>query len=93
MAQVNLQEQHPRTQPRRRAAAGTGFGSSMVWSICEQASTRGLPVFLLGGDHGVADRAAEVFRQRYPGLEIAGTSCPRSASRTTRGSCSASSAR
>ena len=51
-------------------------GSSMVWSICEGASTRGQSVFLLGGDPGVAQRAAEVFRERYPGLEIAGTACP-----------------
>lgn len=51
-------------------------GSSMVWSICEVASTRRLSVFLLGGDPGVAERAAEVFRGRYPGLEIAGTACP-----------------
>jgi N-acetylglucosaminyldiphosphoundecaprenol N-acetyl-beta-D-mannosaminyltransferase len=51
-------------------------GSSMVWSICEAASGRGLSVFLLGGDPGVAERAAGVFRDRYPGLEIAGTACP-----------------
>jgi N-acetylglucosaminyldiphosphoundecaprenol N-acetyl-beta-D-mannosaminyltransferase len=51
-------------------------GSSMVWSICEAASERGQSVFLLGGDHGVAERAAEVFGERYPGLEIAGTACP-----------------
>jgi N-acetylglucosaminyldiphosphoundecaprenol N-acetyl-beta-D-mannosaminyltransferase len=51
-------------------------GSSMVWSICEAASARGQSVFLLGGDPNVAERAAEVFRERYPGLEIAGTSCP-----------------
>lgn len=51
-------------------------GSSMVWSICEAASTRGQSVFLLGGDPGVAERAAEVFEQRYRGLEIAGTYCP-----------------
>jgi N-acetylglucosaminyldiphosphoundecaprenol N-acetyl-beta-D-mannosaminyltransferase len=51
-------------------------GSSMVWSICEAASARGLSVFLLGGDPGVAERAAHVFRDRYPGLEIAGTACP-----------------
>jgi N-acetylglucosaminyldiphosphoundecaprenol N-acetyl-beta-D-mannosaminyltransferase len=51
-------------------------GSSMVWSICEAASTRGLSLFLLGGDPGVAERAAEVFRDRYPGLEIVGTACP-----------------
>ena len=51
-------------------------GSSMVWSICEIASTRGQSVFLLGGDPGVAERAAKVFQDRYPGLEIAGTACP-----------------
>jgi N-acetylglucosaminyldiphosphoundecaprenol N-acetyl-beta-D-mannosaminyltransferase len=51
-------------------------GSSMVWSICARASTRGQSVFLLGGEPGVADRAADVFRERYPGLEIAGTACP-----------------
>lgn len=51
-------------------------GSSMVWSICEAASARRLSVFLLGGDPGVAARAAEIFRDRYPGLEIAGTACP-----------------
>ena len=51
-------------------------GSSMVWSICEAASARGLLVFLLGGDPGVAERAAMAFRDRCPGLQIAGTTCP-----------------
>jgi N-acetylglucosaminyldiphosphoundecaprenol N-acetyl-beta-D-mannosaminyltransferase len=51
-------------------------GSSMVWSICEIASTSGQPVFLLGGDPGVAEQAARVFQTRYPGLRIAGTACP-----------------
>jgi N-acetylglucosaminyldiphosphoundecaprenol N-acetyl-beta-D-mannosaminyltransferase len=46
-------------------------GSSMVWSICEIASARGQSVFLLGGDPGVAERAAKVFQDRYPGLRIA----------------------
>jgi N-acetylglucosaminyldiphosphoundecaprenol N-acetyl-beta-D-mannosaminyltransferase len=51
-------------------------GSSMVWSICEAARARQQSVFLLGGDPGVAERAAEIFRERYPGLEIVGTACP-----------------
>jgi N-acetylglucosaminyldiphosphoundecaprenol N-acetyl-beta-D-mannosaminyltransferase len=51
-------------------------GSSMAWSICEAATARRLSVFLLGGDPGVAVRAARIFRDRYPGLEIAGTACP-----------------
>jgi N-acetylglucosaminyldiphosphoundecaprenol N-acetyl-beta-D-mannosaminyltransferase len=51
-------------------------GSSMVWSICEAASTRRQSVFLLGGDPGVAERAARIFRDSCPALEIAGTACP-----------------
>jgi N-acetylglucosaminyldiphosphoundecaprenol N-acetyl-beta-D-mannosaminyltransferase len=51
-------------------------GSSMVWSICEIASTSNQSVFLLGGDPGVAEQAARVFQDRYPGLQIAGTACP-----------------
>ena len=51
-------------------------GSNMVWSICEAARGRRQSLFLLGGDSGVAERAANVFRKRYPGLEIVGTYCP-----------------
>lgn len=51
-------------------------GSSMVWSICEAASAHRQSVFLLGGDPGVAERAAHIFQDRYPALEIAGTACP-----------------
>ncbi len=51
-------------------------GSNMVWSICQEASATGLSVYLLGGDPGVAERAAQVFEDAYPGLVIAGTACP-----------------
>jgi N-acetylglucosaminyldiphosphoundecaprenol N-acetyl-beta-D-mannosaminyltransferase len=51
-------------------------GSDMIWSLCEAASARGQSIFLLGGDPGVAERAARVFRARYPDLEIAGTAYP-----------------
>jgi N-acetylglucosaminyldiphosphoundecaprenol N-acetyl-beta-D-mannosaminyltransferase len=51
-------------------------GSSMIWSICEAAGARRQSVFLLGGDPGVAERAASIFRDRYPDLEIAGTAYP-----------------
>jgi N-acetylglucosaminyldiphosphoundecaprenol N-acetyl-beta-D-mannosaminyltransferase len=51
-------------------------GSDMIWSICEAAARRHGSIFLLGGDPGVADRAARVLRERYAGLKIAGTSCP-----------------
>ncbi len=51
-------------------------GSSMVWAICKAASARRQRVFLLGGDPSVAERAAQIFRDSYPNLEIAGTECP-----------------
>jgi N-acetylglucosaminyldiphosphoundecaprenol N-acetyl-beta-D-mannosaminyltransferase len=51
-------------------------GSNMVWSICEAASARRQSVFLLGGDPGVAGRAAHVFKDAFPNLQIAGTACP-----------------
>ncbi len=51
-------------------------GSNMVWSICEAASAARQPVFLLGGDHGVAERSARIFQNTYPNLLIAGTECP-----------------
>jgi N-acetylglucosaminyldiphosphoundecaprenol N-acetyl-beta-D-mannosaminyltransferase len=51
-------------------------GSDMIWSICEAASGHDASVFLLGGDPGVAERAAGVLVDRFPDLEIAGTFCP-----------------
>lgn len=51
-------------------------GSSMIWSICKAASRHRQSVFLLGGDPGVAERAAQVLLGYYTGLEIVGTLCP-----------------
>jgi exopolysaccharide biosynthesis WecB/TagA/CpsF family protein len=51
-------------------------GSNMIWTICEHACRRGQSIFLLGGDPGVAQRAADVLGERYAGLEVAGTICP-----------------
>jgi N-acetylglucosaminyldiphosphoundecaprenol N-acetyl-beta-D-mannosaminyltransferase len=51
-------------------------GSNIIWSISEAASRRDVSVFLLGGDPGVADRAAQVLRERYAGLAVVGTLCP-----------------
>jgi N-acetylglucosaminyldiphosphoundecaprenol N-acetyl-beta-D-mannosaminyltransferase len=52
-------------------------GSSLVLdSIPERAARAGASVFLLGGDPGVADTAAQRLRERHPGLRLAGTHCP-----------------
>lgn len=51
-------------------------GSSMVDPLAGAAARAGRSVFLLGANPGVADKAAELLKARYPDLEIAGTLCP-----------------
>lgn len=51
-------------------------GSTMCLGLCASAAARGLSVFLLGGDPGVAERASTVLKQRYSGLRVVGTYCP-----------------
>lgn len=51
-------------------------GSSLVWSVAEASAKAGRSLYLLGGDPGVAQRAAAVLTGRYPGLKIVGTDCP-----------------
>ncbi|GAB6186341.1 WecB/TagA/CpsF family glycosyltransferase [Thermopirellula anaerolimosa] len=51
-------------------------GADLVWALAEAASRRQYRVFLLGGRPGVADRAASVLQERFPGLVICGTAAP-----------------
>lgn len=51
-------------------------GSSLIWTLPEQAVDRGASIFLLGGEPGIADVAAERLRETYPGLSVVGTQCP-----------------
>lgn len=51
-------------------------GSNLIWSISDAARNHGHSLFLLGGDPGVAERAALILADRYPGLKMAGTACP-----------------
>jgi len=51
-------------------------GSALIWSLSIAAAAAGRSVFLLGGEPGVADRAAVALANRAPGLKIAGTHCP-----------------
>lgn len=48
-------------------------GSDLIWSISEQAARLGHHLFLLGGAKGVAELVAQRLKERYPGLEVAGT--------------------
>lgn len=51
-------------------------GSDLIWSLSKAAADAALRVFLLGGNPGAADAAAEILRRRFPALVIAGTHCP-----------------
>ena len=51
-------------------------GSTLVLRLCAAAADRNIQIFLLGGDPGVADRAASELVENYPELVIAGAHCP-----------------
>lgn len=51
-------------------------GSSMTIALCAQAASRGLSVYLLGGDEGVAEEAAATLIDKHPDIRIAGFHCP-----------------
>src|ERR1700749_3830841 len=42
-------------------------GSDLIWTLSEAAAERGQSVFLLGGNPGAAERAADVLCERAPG--------------------------
>jgi N-acetylglucosaminyldiphosphoundecaprenol N-acetyl-beta-D-mannosaminyltransferase len=51
-------------------------GSSLAVTLPGAAAQAGASIFLLGGDPGVADAAAERLAGEHPNLRIAGTHCP-----------------
>jgi N-acetylglucosaminyldiphosphoundecaprenol N-acetyl-beta-D-mannosaminyltransferase len=51
-------------------------GSALTPAIAARAAERGASLFLLGGDPGVAERAAAQLAAGAPGLRVAGTYCP-----------------
>lgn len=51
-------------------------GSDIFPKICEMAAQRGYKIFLLGAAEGIANKAAENLREKYPGLNIVGTYSP-----------------
>lgn len=51
-------------------------GSDLVPRLAERARAAGLSVFAVGGAPGVAERALEVLRERFPGLAVRGSFSP-----------------
>jgi len=48
-------------------------GSELVFRLAEMAAQKNWRLFLLGAAPGVAEKAAVVFKNSYPGIKIAGT--------------------
>ncbi|MDQ6671977.1 MAG: WecB/TagA/CpsF family glycosyltransferase [Chloroflexota bacterium] len=51
-------------------------GVELFSECCALAAEEGRSVFLLGAAPGVADKAAAVLQERFPGLQVAGTYSP-----------------
>jgi len=51
-------------------------GADLVEFVCDHGREDGLRHFFYGGKPGVAEKMAERLKQRFPGLQIAGTYCP-----------------
>jgi N-acetylglucosaminyldiphosphoundecaprenol N-acetyl-beta-D-mannosaminyltransferase len=51
-------------------------GVDMFQALCREAASQALPVFLLGGRPGSAEKAAGKLQAHYPGLIVCGTCCP-----------------
>jgi N-acetylglucosaminyldiphosphoundecaprenol N-acetyl-beta-D-mannosaminyltransferase len=50
-------------------------GSSLIYTLSTAAAQHGRSIYLLGGDEGTAEGAADVLRKFNPELKIAGTYC------------------
>jgi N-acetylglucosaminyldiphosphoundecaprenol N-acetyl-beta-D-mannosaminyltransferase len=51
-------------------------GVDLIEHLCRRGAADGLRVFLLGGKPETANMTAKNLSRRYPGLQIAGVSCP-----------------
>lgn len=55
---------------------GRVTGADLVPALAERAAKHGLSIFFLGGAPGVAARAADVLKKKYPQLKVAGVYSP-----------------
>jgi N-acetylglucosaminyldiphosphoundecaprenol N-acetyl-beta-D-mannosaminyltransferase len=51
-------------------------GSSLIFTLSAAAAANGRSIYLLGGEPGVPERAAEELARCFPGLRVAGTAAP-----------------
>ena len=63
-------------RPDTRPLAERVAGSDLLLELCRASAWTGLRLFFLGGPPEAAERAAELLRERFPGVQICGTYCP-----------------
>jgi len=55
---------------------GRVTGADMVPALAKRAAEKGHSLYFLGAAPGIAEKAAKILQQRYPGLTIAGIASP-----------------
>jgi len=55
---------------------GRVTGADMVPALAERAAQKGHSIYFLGAAPGIAEKAAKILQQQYPGLQIAGIASP-----------------
>ncbi len=65
-----------RSKLNKQPLPGRVAGADLIYSLAERGSVRGYRIFLMGGDEGIAQQAADKLRELYPRLTIAGVECP-----------------
>jgi N-acetylglucosaminyldiphosphoundecaprenol N-acetyl-beta-D-mannosaminyltransferase len=55
---------------------GRVTGADLVPALAQRAAQRGLSIYFLGGEPGVAARAADLLKSKYPELQVAGVHSP-----------------
>jgi len=51
-------------------------GADLVPAIAERAARSGYSIYFLGAGPGVAQKAAQILQEKYPGLKVAGVNSP-----------------
>ena len=52
-------------------------GIDLIEDLCREGAAQGLRVFFMGGRPGTAQTTALILKAKYPGMVVAGVSCPK----------------
>lgn len=61
---------------RRTPLPERAAGSDLIFALAERAAALGVPIYLIGGNPGTAEKTSARLREMHPSLRIAGFECP-----------------